>query len=146
MKVLLALSFSHMLNDTIQSLLPAIYPLLKTSFQLSFTQIGLITLTFQLTASLLQPLVGIYTDQNPKPYSLAVGMGVTLGGLVLLARAPKDFQTMRSGRQAIDPNTPRFFTWNRSRTAIAVRSAGTLDSTRRGAPRCRVPPIQPMPY
>ena len=88
MKVLLALSFSHMLNDTIQSLLPAIYPLLKTSFQLNFTQIGLITLTFQLTASLLQPLVGIYTDQNPKPYSLAIGMGVTLGGLVLLARAP----------------------------------------------------------
>ena len=88
MKVLLALSFSHMLNDTIQSLLPAIYPLLKTSFHLNFTQIGLITLTFQLTASLLQPLVGVYTDRNPKPYSLAIGMSVTLCGLVLLARAP----------------------------------------------------------
>ena len=87
MKVLLALSFSHLLNDTIQSLLPAIYPLLKTSFELNFTQIGLITLTFQLTASLLQPLVGVYTDRNPKPYSLAIGMSVTLCGLVLLARA-----------------------------------------------------------
>src|ERR671916_464148 len=66
--ILLAISFSHLLNDTIQSLFPALYPLLKNSFQLSFTQIGLITLTFQLTASLLQPLVGLYTDRRPKPY------------------------------------------------------------------------------
>ena len=88
MKVLLALSFSHMLNDTIQSLLPAIYPLLKESFALNFTQIGLITLTFQLTASILQPVVGVYTDRRPKPYSLAIGMGVSLCGLVLLSRAP----------------------------------------------------------
>ncbi len=88
MKVLLALSFSHLLNDTIQSLLPAIYPLLKTSFALNFTQIGLITLTFQLTASILQPVVGVYTDRRPKPYSLAIGMGVSLCGLVLLSRAP----------------------------------------------------------
>jgi len=85
--ILFALSFSHLLNDTMQSLLPAIYPLLKSSFQLSFTQIGLITLTNQLTASLLQPLVGFYTDRYPKPYSLAVGMGFTLAGLVLLALA-----------------------------------------------------------
>ena len=85
--ILFALSFSHLLNDTMQSLLPAIYPLLKTSFQLSFTQIGLITLTNQLTASLLQPLVGFYTDRYPKPYSLAVGMGFTLAGLVLLGLA-----------------------------------------------------------
>ena len=70
--ILLAISFSHLLNDTIQSLFPAIYPFLKTSFQLSYTQIGLITLVFQMTASLLQPVVGLYTDRRPKPYSLAV--------------------------------------------------------------------------
>jgi FSR family fosmidomycin resistance protein-like MFS transporter len=85
--MLVALSFSHLLNDTIQSLLPAIYPLLKSSYHLSFTQIGLITLTNQVTASLLQPVVGTYTDKNPKPYSLAIGMGFTLVGLVLVALA-----------------------------------------------------------
>jgi FSR family fosmidomycin resistance protein-like MFS transporter len=85
--ILVALSFSHLLNDLIQSLIPAIYPLLKESFDLTFTQVGLITLTFQLTASLLQPLVGIYTDRYPKPFSLAVGMGCTLIGLLLLAGA-----------------------------------------------------------
>lgn len=87
MPVLLALSVSHLLNDTLQSLLPAIYPLLKQSYALSFTQVGLITLTFQATASLLQPLVGYYTDRRPRPYSLALGMGASLAGLVLLARA-----------------------------------------------------------
>jgi FSR family fosmidomycin resistance protein-like MFS transporter len=87
MKVLLALSFSHLLNDTIQSLLPAIYPLLKGSYHLSFSQIGLITFVFQLTGSLFQPLVGHYTDKAPKPYSLAVGMGLTLAGLLSLSRA-----------------------------------------------------------
>jgi MFS transporter, FSR family, fosmidomycin resistance protein len=85
--ILLAISFSHLLNDTIQSLFPALYPLLKTSFHLSYTQVGLITLVFQMTASLLQPAVGFYTDRRPKPYSLAVGMGFTLIGLVLLAVA-----------------------------------------------------------
>lgn len=85
--ILLAISFSHLLNDTIQSLFPAIYPLLKTSFQLSYTQIGLITLVFQMTASLLQPVVGFYTDRRPQPYSLAVGMGFSLAGLVLLSLA-----------------------------------------------------------
>ena len=85
--ILFAISFSHLLNDTMQSLLPAIYPLLKTSFHLSFTQVGLITLTNQLTASLLQPMVGLYTDRYPKPYSLAVGMGFMLVGLVLLGLA-----------------------------------------------------------
>jgi FSR family fosmidomycin resistance protein-like MFS transporter len=85
--ILFAISFSHLLNDTIQSLIPAIYPLLKTSFHLSFVQIGLITLAFQMTASILQPIVGWYTDQQPKPYSLACGMGLTLGGLVLLSQA-----------------------------------------------------------
>ena len=76
--ILVAISFSHMLNDTIQSLFPALYPLLKDSFHLSYTQIGLITLVFQMTASLLQPVVGLYTDRRPKPYSLAVGMGFSL--------------------------------------------------------------------
>lgn len=85
--VLLALSFSHMLNDMIQSTIPAIYPLLKGKFALTFAQIGMITFVFQCTASLLQPLVGLATDRRPQPYSLAVGMGVTLIGLVCLARA-----------------------------------------------------------
>jgi FSR family fosmidomycin resistance protein-like MFS transporter len=87
-KVLGAISFSHFLNDMIQSLILAIYPLLKGIFGLSFAKIGLITLVYQLTASLLQPLIGMYTDKHPKPYSLAVGMGFTLSGLVLLAFAP----------------------------------------------------------
>jgi MFS transporter, FSR family, fosmidomycin resistance protein len=85
--ILLGLCFSHLLNDTIQSLIPAIYPVLKTTFRLDFGQIGLITLTFQLTSSLLQPLVGTYTDHKPKPFSLAIGMGVSLCGLLLLSRA-----------------------------------------------------------
>jgi MFS transporter, FSR family, fosmidomycin resistance protein len=86
--VLGAISFSHLLNDMIQSLILAIYPMLKDNFSLSFTQIGLITLTYQITASLLQPLVGIYTDKHPKPYSLPVGMGFTLCGLLLMSVAP----------------------------------------------------------
>ena len=86
--VLLAMSFSHLLNDTIQAVIPAIYPLLKETFQLTFGQVGLITLTFQVTASVLQPLVGFYADHRPVPYSLATGMGVTLLGVGLLALAP----------------------------------------------------------
>jgi MFS transporter, FSR family, fosmidomycin resistance protein len=85
--VLLAVSFAHLLNDTIQAVIPAIYPLLKESFQLTFGQVGLITLTFQLTASIFQPIVGLYADHRPVPFSLAAGMGVTLLGLVLLAIA-----------------------------------------------------------
>ncbi len=85
--VLAALSVSHLLNDTIQSLIAAVYPVLKESYALSFTQIGLITLAFQCTASLLQPLVGQYTDRRPQPFSLVVGMGVTLTGLLLLSVA-----------------------------------------------------------
>jgi FSR family fosmidomycin resistance protein-like MFS transporter len=85
--ILAMLSVCHLLNDMIQSLLPAIYPLLKDSFRLDFGQIGLITLTFQITASLLQPFVGIYTDKRPMPYSLPIGMGFTLSGLVLLSQA-----------------------------------------------------------
>src|SRR5947209_11372132 len=87
-KVLAAISFCHMLNDMVQSLLPALYPVLKESFRLSFGDIGLITLTFQATASLLQPVIGFSTDRKPVPYSLAIGMGLTLAGLLLLSIAP----------------------------------------------------------
>ena len=76
-KVLGAISFSHFLNDMIQSLIIAIYPLLKGEFNLSFMQIGSITLTYQVCASVLQPLIGIYTDKHPKPYSLSLGMGLS---------------------------------------------------------------------
>lgn len=86
-KVLGGLSVAHMMNDMIQSILLAIYPLLKGNFELSFMQIGMITLTYQLVASLLQPLIGHYTDKRPLPYSLTVGMGFTLSGLLLLSVA-----------------------------------------------------------
>ncbi|MES2439682.1 MAG: MFS transporter [Verrucomicrobiota bacterium] len=85
--LLFAISFSHMLNDTIQALLPAIYPVLKNSYNLSFAQLGMITFTFQLTASLLQPLVGFITDKKPLPFSLPVGMTLTGTGLICLAMA-----------------------------------------------------------
>lgn len=83
--ILFAISFSHLLNDTIQSLIPAIYPLVKDSFNLSFTQIGIITLVFQLSSSLLQPIVGSVTDKRPYPYALPIGMGFSLIGLVMLS-------------------------------------------------------------
>ncbi len=86
--ILLALSLAHGLNDLVQSLIPAVYPILKTAFSLDFRQIGLITLAYQLTASLLQPLVGLYTDRKPIPHSLAAGMGLTLTGLLFLSAAP----------------------------------------------------------
>ncbi|HUB95848.1 MAG TPA: MFS transporter [Stellaceae bacterium] len=85
--VLAALSFSHLLNDLISSLVPAVYPMLKTRFDLDFAQIGLITLTYQITASLLQPVVGRFTDRRPLPYSLPIGMASTLAGLLLLSWA-----------------------------------------------------------
>ena len=85
--VLAAISFCHLLNDMLQSLLPAIYPILKTKFALSFVQIGLITLTYQIVASLLQPVIGNATDRRPQPYSLAIGMGFTLLGMLLLGLA-----------------------------------------------------------
>ncbi len=87
-KILVAISSSHFLNDMLQSLIPAIYPQLKDGFALSFTQIGLITLTYQMSASLLQPAVGLYTDRHPMPYSLTIGMGSTLIGLIALSVAP----------------------------------------------------------
>src|SRR3954449_6828352 len=85
--VLAGVSLSHLLNDTIQSLLPALYPMFKSAFALSFAQVGLMTLTLQLTASLLQPLVGLYTDRRPTPYSLVAGMAVSLVGILLLSIA-----------------------------------------------------------
>ncbi|HML18181.1 MAG TPA: MFS transporter [Bryobacteraceae bacterium] len=88
-RVLAALSVCHLLNDMMQSLLPAVYPILKATYHLDFVQIGLITLTAQLTASLLQPVIGLYTDKQPLPYSLAAGMAFTLTGLILLSRAPR---------------------------------------------------------
>lgn len=85
--VLGGISFSHFLNDTMQSLIPSVYPILKENYSLSFAQIGLITLAFQITASLLQPVVGSVTDRKPQPYSLAIGMGFTFVGLLMLSGA-----------------------------------------------------------
>lgn len=85
--VLVSISVCHLLNDTLQSLIPAIYPILKNAFHLDFGQVGLIALTLQLTASLLQPVVGLYTDRRPQPYSLAIGMGITMMGLLAFAMA-----------------------------------------------------------
>ncbi|MGD0772695.1 MAG: MFS transporter [Candidatus Solibacter sp.] len=87
-RVLAAIGFCHLLNDMMQSVIPAVYPILKASYRLDFSQIGLITLTSQLTASLLQPLVGLYTDRRPTPYSLPVGMAFTMVGLILISSAP----------------------------------------------------------
>ena len=86
--VLLAIGLCHLLNDMVQALLPAIYPTLKVQFHLNFAQIGLVTLAFQVTASLLQPLVGYFADLKPMPYSLALGMVATLIGLLVLSVAP----------------------------------------------------------
>ena len=87
-RVLAAISFCLLLNDMMQSVIPAVYPILKDSYHLDFGQIGLISLTVQLTASLMQPLVGLYTDHRPTPYSLPMGMTFTMVGLILLASAP----------------------------------------------------------
>ena len=88
LRVLGAVSFCHLLNDMVQALLPSIYPILKGSFGLNFGQIGFLTLTYQVTASLLQPLIGHSTDRKPRPFSLPIGMGFTLLGLLLLSVAP----------------------------------------------------------
>ncbi len=87
MQILFSVAFVHLLNDCVQAVLPSIYPLLKAQFALSFTQVGLITLTFQCTASLLQPWIGLYTDKRPIPFLLPAGMCVTLAGVALLASA-----------------------------------------------------------
>src|SRR5258705_13316474 len=86
-EILAALGFCHLLNDMMQSLIPAIYPILKQNFRLNFTQVGLIRLVLQLTGALLQPVIGFYADRRPRPYALATGMGFTLAGMILLSRA-----------------------------------------------------------
>jgi FSR family fosmidomycin resistance protein-like MFS transporter len=86
--ILSAISICHFLNDTLQSLIPAVYPILKDAYHLDFSQVGLITLTVNFTASLLQPLIGFFTDARPTPYSLPVGMTLTLGGILMLSGAP----------------------------------------------------------
>ena len=83
--VLFAISLAHLLNDMIQSVVPAIYPMLKENYALTFGQIGLITLVYQMTSSIFQPFVGLYADRHPRPYSLAFGMCLTLAGLLTLA-------------------------------------------------------------
>ncbi len=93
LRVLGAISFAHFLNDMMQSLIVAIYPLLKGGFHLSFAQIGAISLTYQVCASVLQPLVGVFTDRHPQAHALSAGMGCTLLGIVLLAVAP-DYPTL----------------------------------------------------
>jgi MFS transporter, FSR family, fosmidomycin resistance protein len=98
--ILGAITFCHLLNDVMQALLPAIYPMLKTGFALSFGQIGLLTLVFQVTASLLQPMVGFYTDRRPQPYSLPLGMACSLLGMVTLAFAPT-FPALLAGAAAL---------------------------------------------
>ena len=87
-KVVGAVAVAHLLNDLIQAVLPAIYPMLKTNFSLSFAQVGLISLVYQITASLMQPWIGLYTDKHPKPYLLPLGMVVTFSGILLLAFSP----------------------------------------------------------
>ena len=85
--ILFSIAFAHLLNDLLQAVIPASYPILKQNFHLSFTQIGLITLSYQLAASILQPIVGLYTDKKPKPFSQIFGMLFTLSGIVLLSYA-----------------------------------------------------------
>jgi len=85
--ILFTISFTHLLNDMLQAVIPAVYPVIKEKFSLTFAQIGLITLTYQLTASILQPFIGFYTDKRPRPYSLVIAMGFTLCGLVAVSFA-----------------------------------------------------------
>ena len=85
--ILFTISFAHLLNDMMQSVIPAVYPIIKEKFNFSFTQIGIITLTFQFASSVLQPFIGFYTDKHPKPFSLSIGMSFTLVGLIVLSMA-----------------------------------------------------------
>lgn len=94
--ILLAISIAHLLNDAVQSVIPSIYPILKSEFSLSFTQIGIITLFFQMTSSILQPFVGRYADKRPSPYALTFGMGVSLAGLLLLAYSNSFYSVITS--------------------------------------------------
>src|SRR6202451_2285642 len=106
--ILLAAAFCHFLNDMVQSLIPAIYPILKTNFHLDFSQIGVITLTYQITASLLQPLIGHFNDRHPRPYSLAIGIGFTLIGLVTLSRV-STYPTLLMGAALVGVGSAGFY-------------------------------------
>ena len=103
--VLAAISFCHLLNDMMQSLLPALYPILKENYALTFGQIGILTFTFQVTASLLQPVIGVFTDKRPQPYSLSTGMAFTFAGLLLFALTPGD--QSRAAFQNVAPGVQR---------------------------------------
>lgn len=105
--ILFAISFCHLLNDLVQSLIYAIYPILKQAHHLDFRQIGLITLAYQITASLLQPFVGYFTDRRPLPFSLAAGMGLTLAGLLLLSAAAR-FGTLLGGAALVGAGSSIF--------------------------------------
>ena len=94
--ILFTISFAHLINDMLQSVIPSIYPLIKDRYHLSFTQIGFITFTYQITASILQPFVGFYTDRKPRPYSLTIGMGFTLIGLLAASQASSFFYILLS--------------------------------------------------
>ncbi|QJE95019.1 MFS transporter [Luteolibacter luteus] len=118
--LLFSISIAHMLNDTIQALLPSIYPILKSSYQLSFTQLGMITFTFQLTASLLQPVVGLITDKRPMPFSLPIGMTFTLIGLICLANSTS-FATILMSAAAIGTGSAVF---HPEASRIAYMAAG----------------------
>jgi MFS transporter, FSR family, fosmidomycin resistance protein len=150
--VLVGLSVCHLLNDLLQSLLPALYPMLKDAYALDFSQIGLITLTNQVTSSILQPVVGLSTDRRPQPYSLAVGMGFTLVGLFMFATA-KGYagllvaaSLIGVGSSIFHPESSRFArlasggggTASRSRCSrLAGTSAGRLDRCWRRLSCCR---------
>ena len=125
--ILFAAAFCHFLNDMVQSLIPAIYPLLKASFHLDFSQIGLITLTYQITASLLQPLIGHFNDRHPRPYSLAIGMGFTLVGLVTLSGA-STYRMLLLGaawwawvRRCFTPSLPAWCAWSRADSTVSPK-------------------------
>jgi hypothetical protein len=132
--ILVALSFSHLLNDMMQSLLPAIYPLLKAKFALDFGQVGLITFTFQVTASLLQPVVGLYTDKRPMPFSLAVGMGFTLIGLLLLSGAAS-FVMLLTAAAMIGLGSSVFHPESSRVARMASGAGAAAGGLRRGAAR-----------
>ena len=134
--ILAAISVSHLLNDTIQSLIPSIYPILKSSFQLNFSQIGLIALTLQLTASLLQPVVGMYTDRRPMPYSLVGGMAFSLVGLLLLSVAATLATILVAagfvgiGSSVFHPESSRVARMASGGTTTNAASSGPIDEPR----------------
>ncbi len=145
--VLGKISASHMINDMMQSLIVAIYPILKGDFHLSFAQIGLITLTYQLTASLFQPMIGLYTDRRPVPYSLPIGMSSTLLGLLLLAFAPNyplllaAAALVGTGSAIFHPESSRVAP--RCVDAAAEMAGSIISASRIAIPRARFTAVRP---